>query len=50
MIQFNEERENKKTNLMNPNLSKMESFFPDFEFTDIDFALNKTIEQSKFYK
>lgn len=50
MIQFNEERENKKTNLMTPNLSKMDSLFPDFEFTDIDFALNKTIEQSKFYK
>ena len=44
MIQFNEERENKKTNLMNPNLSKMESLFPDFEFTDIDFALNKLIK------
>ena len=44
MIQFNEERENKKTNLMTPNLSKMESLFPDFEFTDIDFALNKLIK------
>jgi len=45
MIQFNQERENKKTNLMNPNLSKMESLFPDFEFTDIDFALNKLIKE-----
>lgn len=44
IIQFNEEAENKKTNLMKPNLSKMESFFPNFKFTDIDFALNKVIK------
>lgn len=44
IIRFNEEGENKKTNLMTPNLSKMEYLFPDFEFTDIDFALNQIIK------
>lgn len=44
IIQFNEEAENKKINLMKPNLSKMESFFPNFKFTDIDFAVNKVIK------
>ena len=45
-IQFHQEAENKKTNIMKPTLSKMDSFFPDFEFTDIDFALNHIIKSS----
>jgi len=43
-IQFHEEAENKKINIMNPNVSKMDSFFPDFEFTNIDSALNHIIK------
>ena len=46
LIEFNDEIDYKKTNIMKPNLSKMKYFFPSFEFTDIDMALIKTI---KFY-
>jgi len=39
IIRFNDNIEVRKTNIMKPNLSKMEALFPDFTFTDIEEAL-----------
>jgi len=47
-IFFNNEKQLFDSFIMNPNLQKFESFFPNFEFSDINESLKYTIENTIF--
>jgi len=49
-ILFNSECEYKETNLMNPDISKFNSYFKNFVFTDLTTSLENTIEYFNLLK